>query len=157
MKIQARLHLTRSPACTWNLVPAGARCLSVPKRPSKLTAMVILFCFALQLFGCATTKLVKPDQKPRRLKSKKIEVITSESTYLFSEIRVNADTLFGVYGVPFPADRHSPEVTSVPYASIQSIRYRGPDWRKTSAIFFGVAALAGFVYVMAHIKVDIHY
>ena len=113
-------------------------------RPNKTTAAVILFFFALQLSGCTTIKLVRPGKKPERLKSKKITVTTiDQRAYQFSEIRVYGDTLYGVNGVPFPEDRHNPDVISVPFSDVQSIYYRGHNTTLTvSLIFAGLTVLA---------------
>ena len=106
-------------------------------RPSRITAVVILFCFAFQIFGCTSIKLVRPGQKPERLKSKKITVVTiDQKAYTFSEIRVYSDTLYGVFGIPFPEDRANQEVITLPFSDVESIYYRGHSSGKTLGLIW---------------------
>ena len=116
-------------------------------RPSKMTAMVVLFCFGLQLSGCSTTKFVNPDQSLRQMKADKITVITIDGPeYHFTEIRVIADTLYGVNGIPFPADRSSMGVTAIACSQIYRIGYSEGD--RSSSILVAAALVAVAVAIV---------
>ena len=102
-----------------------------------------LFFYVLSLSGCSTTLMVRPEERPKKIKSEKIWVNTTDQRqFLFTEIRVQNDTLFGVSEAPFPTDFHSAEVVALAYSDIDSIKYRGkaiPD-----AIFW-VVVIGGFI------------